>query len=360
MRKNISETSMSDCFERLTDVSAHWPTQPAVRRQAVVTMKGEDEYTSCLDASLIDITRHPSSNINVSAPCQQVLSSNTTSFPHQRTGSGFQIPLESVDDLVSSEDESGCNKVRFAEDLVSVSEVTAEEFDLLAHWKSWKINSKKLSLTVNEYRRASEVTEEGEEVTATFQLREQTSQRTTVVSSYSEGLDEFLSSPRPSDHTCTEMVAGHPRFSVGDFHRLPSNLDVDEARCESDAQYRIAVDFIGLVDSEKFCEKAFTTNKTYRNALNLLAGRTASVYDFSESLLQESSCLVSVLRQVSAGRLDVEVDTLEEEVQDEESEVVYCELNTERPFLIQARGCGLQGPGCDLPLDFLLWGELAF
>jgi len=62
------------------------------------------------------------------------------------------------------------------------------------------------------------------------------------------------------------------RLTVGDFHFLPESLHVDERRCETDVQYRNAMDYLSIVTPHGICPRIFEVSKGYRDAVNLLAG----------------------------------------------------------------------------------------
>jgi len=60
------------------------------------------------------------------------------------------------------------------------------------------------------------------------------------------------------------------RYTVGDFDFLPTELEVDEDRYESDTGYCRAIEYMSEVSSV-ISRSAFNTNKEYRNAVNMLA-----------------------------------------------------------------------------------------
>jgi len=82
-----------------------------------------------------------------------------------------------------------------------------------------------------------------------------------------------------------KQKADLPRLTIGDFDRIPSYLPVDKERCYNDQQYAGAIRFLALI-AEQFAEGPFNLDKRYRDAVNLLAGRTVRVsYSFPEELL---------------------------------------------------------------------------
>jgi len=83
----------------------------------------------------------------------------------------------------------------------------------------------------------------------------------------------------------TLAIQGGRRYTVGDYDRLPSFMVVDEDRCEWDPTYRDAMHFLELVGEDNFCEEVFDGDKKYRDAMNLLAGRSAARESFSLPLI---------------------------------------------------------------------------
>jgi len=146
------------------------------------------------------------------------------------------------------------------------------------------------------------------------------------------------------------------RFTVGDFHRLPSFMWVDEERCETDASYRDAVEFLGLVGEDQFCEEVFNVDKNYRDAMNLLAGTPVSRKSFSQQCLVASSPYVLELQALATcgdlpeiavwGALGPCSRSATTRLSDSSmSTMFYCELDNDhgmdRLLVLDARACGL-------------------
>jgi len=115
------------------------------------------------------------------------------------------------------------------------------------------------------------------------------------------GLDETFQFDKAIRVGGTNMTTPR-RYTVGDFDFIPTEMEVDEERCESDARYCRAIDYIAEVSSG-ISREAFNKNKKYRNAVNLLAQGSA---DFAKKLEDSSSSSISLPRsgvQVRGARI---------------------------------------------------------